>query len=197
MTITSASATALWLFAATTGALGLAPGANVAAAADLAAEKTTIAAPSVPAVLSVPAGHDVAARYDAAGFQVYECSASGAWTLHAPRASLWDLGTFDIGKHFGGVDAGLPAGPYWQSLGDGSRVHGGAAISAPAPRPGSIPWLRLTALDTSGSGVFSDVTYIQRVNTSGGTAPARTCDPDNHTLRPVPYTATYYFYELD
>lgn len=196
MTIRSASTALVLLSAAATGALAFAPDAH-AHAPDIAAEHTAVTAPTVPATLNVPEGHHVASRYDAAGFQVYECSAAGTWTLHAPRAALWNQDTSDLGKHFGGVDAGLPAGPYWQSLGDGSRVHGGAAISAPAPEPGSIPWLRLTALDTSGSGVFSDVTYIHRVATSGGVAPAGTCNPDRSRLRPVPYAATYFFYELD
>jgi hypothetical protein len=191
MTIRSASSAALLLTATAIGALALAPEGHAGAA------DSTIPAPSVPGTISVPEGHHVSSRYDAAGFQVYKCSAAGTWTLHAPRAALWNRDTLDLGKHFGGVDAGLPAGPYWESRGDGSRVHGGSAISAPAPQPGSIPWLRLTALDTAGSGVFSEVTYIHRVDTSGGVAPAGTCDPDRSKLRPVPYAATYFFYERD
>ena len=161
MTIRSARSAALLLTATAIGALALAPEGHAGAA------DSTIPAPSAPGTISVPEGHHVSSRYDAAGFQVYKCSAAGTWTLHAPRAALWNRDTLDLGKHFGG------------------------------PQPGSIPWLRLTALDTAGSGVFSEVTYIHRVDTSGGVAPAGSCDADRSNLRPVPYAATYFFYEHD
>jgi hypothetical protein len=170
-------------------ALTLAPTGQPASAA------SSISPPTVPAELAVPEGHHVVSRYAADGVQVYECTAAGAWTLHAPVARLSNQDTQDVGKHFGGVDAGLPAGPYWQSYRDRSRVHGGEALRAPAPDPNAIPWLRLTALDRSGSGVFSAITYIHRVDTTGGLAPAGSCDPG--AIRAVPYTANYYFYEGD
>lgn len=177
--------------AAVAGALALALGP----AANAASATSTITPPTVPAELAVPEGHSVVSRYEADGVQVYECTAAGAWVLHAPAARLSDRDTRDVGKHYGGVDAGLPPGPYWESFRDRSRVHGGEAIRAAAPDPTAIPWLRLTALDTSGSGVFSAVTYIHRVDTTGGAAPAGPCDAG--AVRAVPYTADYYFYERD
>jgi len=170
-------------------ALALAPAAAEASAT------VSITPPTVPAELTIPEGHHVVSRYAADGVQVYECTTAGAWTLHAPVARLNNSDTRDVGKHFGGVDAGLPAGPYWESYRDHSRVHGGEAIRAAAPDPNAIPWLRLTALDTSGSGAFGAVTFIHRVDTTGGLAPAGTCDPG--AVRAVPYTANYYFYERD
>ena len=38
--------------------------------------------------------------------------------------------------------------------------------------PNAIPWLRLHAVSTEGPGIFADTTFIQRVNTTGGKAPA-------------------------
>ena len=167
------------------GLIALAPAAAHATPA--------LTAPTVPAELAVPAGNHVTARYDAVGYQVYECGTAGAWTLHAPKARLSTRG--DVGVHFGGVDANLPAGPYWQSLRDGSRVHGGGAVSA--ANTGAIPLLRLTGLDSTGTGVFAGVTYIHRLNTVGGVAPTTSCDPADKAFKNVYYSATYYFYKKD
>jgi hypothetical protein len=169
-------------------------GGLIALAPAVAAASPALTAPTVPAELAVPAGNHVTSRYDAVGFQVYECGAAGAWTLHAPKARLSTRG--DIAVHFGGIDAGLPAGPYWQSLRDQSRVHGGGAVSA-ASRDGAIPLLRLTGLDSTGTGAFSGVTYIHRLNTVGGVAPTTPCDPADKSFKNVYYSATYYFYKKD
>jgi hypothetical protein len=148
--------------------------------------------PAAPAELAVPAGNQLTFVANAKGVQIYECApdASGAlaWKLHAPRAVLLDDAGNQVGIHFGGVDKGLPPGPYWQAS-DGSRVHGANPVSA--PNPGSIPLLRLEAADTSGTGVFSKVTFIQRLDTTGGAAPAGACQPGKTE---VPYTAKYDFY---
>jgi TRAP-type mannitol/chloroaromatic compound transport system substrate-binding protein len=45
-----------------------------------------------------------------------------------------------------------------------------------------------------GTGTFSDVTYVQRVGTAGGKAPAGGCDAAAPGTREVSYTAEYYFY---
>ncbi len=149
--------------------------------------------PNVPPQLAVPAGNQVTFAAPAKGVQIYACApdASGApaWTLHAPRAELLDDTGNQVGVHFGGVDKGLPAGPYWQAN-DGSRVHGANPVSV--ANPGSIALLRLEAADTSGAGIFSKVTFIQRLDTTGGVSPAgacRACDTQE-----VAYTAKYYFY---
>ncbi len=150
--------------------------------------------PTVPAALAVPEDHKLVVKAMARGVQVYECVADpqGAltWKLHAPRAELFDDDGTQIGVHFGGIDKNLPAGPYWESVSDASRVHGGSP--ATVPNPGSIALLRLTAADTSGNGVFSHVSFIQRLATRGGVAPEGACTAGKQTE--VPYTAAYYFY---
>jgi hypothetical protein len=151
------------------------------------------ARPKVAAELAVPEDHKLVLVAAARGVQIYECSpeASGAllWKLHAPRAELLDKDGAQIGIHYGGVDKGLPAGPYWESK-DGSRVHGGKPASV--PNPGSIPLLRLEAVDSSGQGVFSKVSYVHRLATTGGAAPIDNCIAGMRSE--VPYTAQYYFY---
>ncbi|HEX3759562.1 MAG TPA: DUF3455 domain-containing protein [Kofleriaceae bacterium] len=147
---------------------------------------------TIPPELAVAAGNQLVLAASAKGVQIYECApdASGtpAWKLHAPRATLFDAAGNQVAIHFGGVDKGLPPGPYWQAS-DGSRVHGANPVSVPSP--GSIPLLRLDAADTSGNGVFTRVTFIQRLDTSGGVAPAGACQSG---MTEVAYTAKYNFY---
>ena len=45
-------------------------------------------------------------------------------------------------------------------------------------------------------GMLKDVTYIQRVNTKGGVAPAEACNASiKGTKKTVPYAADYVFYK--
>jgi hypothetical protein len=60
------------------------------------------------------------------------------------------------------------------------------------PNPGSIALLRLDAADTSGAGIFSKVTFIQRLDTTGGVSPTGACKTGD--TQEVAYTAKYYFY---
>src|SRR5436190_16496992 len=117
----------------------------------------------VPAKLGVDG--PVVARVHATGVQVYtaEVGKDGvlAWALTAPDA------TFDgdcKGKHY--------KGPIWECSSDGSKVEGHRLDDAPAPVPDAIPWLLLEAKSHSGTGRFSEVTFIQRLNTAGRKAPA-------------------------
>ena len=72
--------------------------------------------------------------------------------------------------------------------------------SRPSPStPKSIPWLLLSAKSTT-AGKFGDhltkTTFIQRINTRGGLAPAAsTCTAATAgTQKEVPYTADYFFW---
>src|SRR5262249_45935763 len=125
--------------------------------------------PETPANITVADGNNLVHFYHAEGFQVYQCTADAtgatSWTFRAPRADLFDANGALVIKHFGGIEANLPPGVYWQSVLDGSRVHGGNAVTA--PNPGNIPLVRLEALDTAGTGILSRVSFIQRLNTVG------------------------------
>jgi hypothetical protein len=147
---------------------------------------------TVPSTIEVPAGHVLLFTYHAKGVQTYECK-NGQWAFRAPKAALLDTDNRRLaGIHYGGIDRGMTAGPWWESLHDGSRIRGGNAVSAPSPNPNSIPLLRLEVLEREGAGVFSPVKYIQRLNTMGGVGPTGACSVGEQ--RWVPYTTDYYFY---
>jgi hypothetical protein len=145
----------------------------------------------IPASLQPPAGEKRLLKTHATGWQIYTCGAGAdgkaQWTLKAPDADLHDKKGAVVGHHF--------AGPSWKYK-DGSEVKGKAVAHTDAPDGKSIPWLLVTAVDHSGTGLFTRVNSIQRLHTAGGLAPAPTqCDPS----KPSPearssYTADYYFY---
>lgn len=172
---------------------GAAPAPSPPGGAGGAASSAALTPPAAPAELAVPEGNALTFAAAAKGVQIYECTADAsgapAWKLHAPRADLLDDSGQVAASHFGGVDKGLPPGPYWEAK-DGSRVHAGKPVSV--PNPSSIPLLRLEATDTSGTGIFAKVAFIQRLDTTGGAAPEGACEAGKQTE--VAYTARYYFY---
>lgn len=147
--------------------------------------------PTVPANLRVPAGNVLYLVGHARGYQVYTCQAQAsgfAWVLREPWAGLVDDAGNYIALHY--------AGPTWRAP-DGSAVVGARIASAPAPSASAIPWLLLQATSTSGppGGAFTSTTFIQRINTTGGVAPASGCDGTHvGVTAAVFYTADYYFY---
>ena len=134
--------------------------------------------------LEVPAGNSVIFHVYAVGVQIYQWNGT-TWVFVAPSATLYaDPGHHGkVGIHY--------AGPTWQSK-SGSKVVG-KRVAACTPDSSAIPWLLLEAVSTQGPGVFHAVTYVQRVNTVGGKAPADQGTTLNQEAR-VPYTAEYYFY---
>jgi hypothetical protein len=160
--------------------------------APLSVAASTGAPPMVPEVIAVPPGSVLLFHSHAKGVQTYECL-NGQWAFHAPRALLFSPQSHrPTAIHYGGIDRGLTPGPWWESLLDASRIRAGNAVSAPSSNANSIPLLRLEVLERQGSGVFSPVSYIQRLNTLGGVGPTGACSAG--ARRWVPYTADYYFY---
>jgi hypothetical protein len=145
---------------------------------------------TVPAALNPPADATLAAALPAHGVQIYTCAvpaAGGApvWTLKAPHAVL-GKGHDVQAIHF--------AGPSWQAT-DGSLVTGTKVAAAPAPSATDIPWLLLQAATHAGAGVFANVTWIQRLDTETGVAPAAGCDAAHVGSEVLaPYAADYFFY---
>jgi hypothetical protein len=139
----------------------------------------------IPAALAVPAGNSLTAAFAAQGVQVYQCTA-GAWTFVEPAASLIGQATkshrIQTAVHF--------RGPSWESTNDGSLVTATAVANSPVA--GSIPELLLKSATNRGTGLFGKVSYIQRLSTTGGAAPAGSCT-DGQTTG-VTYTAKYRFY---
>jgi hypothetical protein len=132
--------------------------------------------------LEVPEGHRLAARAYAEGVQVYRWNGT-SWSFVGPEAVLFDQDGNVVGIHYGG--------PTWESN-SGSKVVA-AVVERATPDPDAIPWLLLKAVDTEGPGIFKRVSYIQRVNTTGGLAPSEPGAFVGEVAR-VPYTADYYFY---
>ena len=135
------------------------------------------------------AGNKLDSHVYAKGVQVYQWNAStNFWDFVGPRADLFAEESYhgEIGTHF--------TGPRWQSKG-GSRVKAeGIEGKTCTPDPTAIAWLLLRATETTAFGMFRDVTFIQRVNTTGGLRP--TVPGTLHgEIKEVEYTAEYYFYK--
>lgn len=153
---------------------------------------SSAAQPTVPDAIAVPAPAVLLFERQATGMQTYQCQ-NGQWALRAPIASLFDPHLEQLtGSHYGGINRGLPPGPWWESLLDGSRIRAGNPQSAPSPNPNSIPLLRLEVVERHGTGELTPVSYIQRLNTHGGVGPTGACATGAQHW--VLYTADYYFY---
>ncbi|WP_405951207.1 DUF3455 domain-containing protein [Streptomyces prunicolor] len=142
---------------------------------------------TVPDALKVPDGNKLTGVFSAAGVQTYTCTNS-AWTLLEPAATLWakkDPAKRSVALH--------SRGPVWVSTVDGSAVNGSAIASS--PKTGAIPELLVKATATRGTGTFADVSYVQRLATSGGVAPTTACTGTSTDQVSVQYTATYAFYK--
>ena len=142
------------------------------------------ASAQVPPAIAAP-GENVVVTLHAEGAQVYECKpgADGklAWAFREPIATLV-LDGKTVGRHY--------AGPNWEHV-DGSAVVGKVAANAPGKSASDIPWLKLEVTAQRGSGTFSGVTTVQRINTAGGVH-AGACDKAG-ALHSAPYAADYVF----
>ena len=173
--------------------------------APLSAASAQVVPPAVPGTLEVPSGQPflIAA---AEGTQNYVCLLTQGgfeWTFLGPQATLF-VPPQQVMTHF--LSANPVDGaqrPTWQHSLDTSRVWGRVRASSSDPAyvaPGAVPWLLLDAASTSvgpaGGGTLAQTTFIQRVNTSGGVAPAAGCRHagDVGAMALVPYTTEYYFY---
>ncbi len=167
--------------------------------------------PKVPANLEVPAGNTAFLVGHATGTQNYVCLPSGtgfAYVLFTPEATLFDEHGRQIITHF------FSPNPFengtiratWQDS-DTSTVWGKVKPGDSASHldfpdvvaDGAIAWLKVTAVGAKdgprGGDKLSDTTFIQRLNTSGGVAPAdctKLADVGKEAF--VPYTADYFFY---
>jgi hypothetical protein len=146
----------------------------------------------IPANLVPPKDSAQIFELGARGVQIYACEVDPndatkfVWTFKAPEAELFNASGETVGRHF--------AGPTWQGH-DGSVVVGQVIERAASPDEGAIPWLMLGAKQHAGSGVFSTITYILRLDTVGGVAPTDGCDADHAGAETrQPYEATYALY---
>lgn len=147
--------------------------------------------PELPAgcgSITAPEGNKLAFHVYAKGAQVYRFNGA-AWDFVAPVATLYAEEGYhgEVGTHF--------VGPHWESK-SGSKVKAARVPDTGcAPDSTAIAWLLLKKTETSGNGIFTKVTYIQRTNTTGGLPPS---EPGAlNEIREVPYTAEYYFYRAE
>jgi hypothetical protein len=144
---------------------------------------------SIPDEIKVPASYKAVLTAHAEGDQIYQCSVNKdqyAWQILAPDAKLFDeMGTI-VGNH--------TAGPLWEYK-EGSRVVGKVVKKIDIAPGSAISWLLVEVVSHQGNGLFSNVGFINRINTRGGLAPKSRCDA-NHLGREqrVAYTADYVFY---
>jgi uncharacterized protein DUF3455 len=142
----------------------------------------------VPAAIAVPDGNKLDSIFKAKGVQIYGCT-DAKWALIEPAATLSGITLKPIKK----VGAIHFRGPSWQSDSDGTLVEGMSPVSAPSATPNSIAQLLVTAKSTRGEGTFGGVTFIQRLATVGGVAPATACTAGQTVS--VRYTAVYRFFK--
>ena len=168
--------------------------------------------PPLPAAIQVPAGNKLFLVGHAVGTQNYVCLPLGdgvKFTLFTPQATLFSDGKQEqVTTHYfspnPAQDNAIRA--TWQHSRDTStvwaEVQDNHSSTDPAfVAPGAIPWLLLTVVGfkdgPTGGDLLSGTKFIQRLNTSGGVAPATGCssptDVGNKAF--VPYTADYYFYK--
>ena len=174
------------------GANNNSPAAHIAASEKL----------EIPAAIDLPAnlpnGNTRVATFYAEGVQKYKAQEKAGsnpvtyqWVFVAPQADLYDLTNAKIGTH--------SAGPTWQ-LSVNDSIYGqqySPPKTAPSPDAGSIDWLLLMPkTGKTPTGIFAEVSYIQRIATKGGKAPATPPTSANETVE-VKYKAVYRFSKIN
>jgi len=133
--------------------------------------------------LAAPAGSTLVFHVYARGVQIYRWTGT-SWQLYGPDAVLSSdaEGNSTVGTH--------SPGPTWETSSGSKAV--GTILDRCTVDPNAVQWLSLSA-KSSGAGVLSGVTFVQRVNTVGGKAPATGGTIIGEELS-VPYSAEYFFY---
>jgi len=173
-----------------------------------------ITPPTVPGDIEVPPGNKAFRVGHGVGTQNYICLPSGtgfAFALFTPGATLFNpRDRQQIITHyfspnnnpFDPADKGVIR-VTWEDSRDSSIVWGKVVQSSTDANfvaAGAIPWLKVIAVGAqdgpTGGDRLSGTTFIQRLNTVGGSAPSTGCAAlkDVGTKAFVPYTADYFFY---
>ncbi|MGB7846318.1 MAG: DUF3455 domain-containing protein [Candidatus Acidiferrum sp.] len=185
--------------------------------------------PTTPTAITPPAGNVLFLAGHGVGSQGYVCLPQGtgvSWTVNGARPEATLFATFfgepaQIITHFLSHDDD-PNAPKpvafgnatWQSSFDSSKVWAVASpqTTIPAgsdpscPNAGSIGCLLLQSIGTqegpTGGKILTKTTFIQRLNTRGGSAPSNPAtgclvsgDVGHQIL--VPYSADYFFFRND
>jgi hypothetical protein len=185
-----------------------------------------LSSPATPVDITPQEGNSAFLAGHGVGTQGYVCLPSGSgasWTVNnaRPEATLFTNvfgAAVEIITHFlSPVENPNDVGPKpprfgdvtWQSSFDSSRVWAQktnfirAGTDASCPNAGAIDCLLLQTIGSkrgpTGGQILTKTTFIQRLNTKGGSAPALGCsvfaDVGKQTL--VPYSADYFFFRAD
>ena len=173
--------------------------------------------PHVPQNLRVPTGHTLHFYAQATGTQNYVCvpGPNGpTWKFLGPQATIQvALPSIDgkarqqIATHYLSAnpsEQGTPR-PTWQHSFDTSTIWAKAIETSNHPgfvASGAIPWLLLEVVGNQGGPMSGSalvpITYIQRLNTSGGVSPGSGCDATAYgSVSLVPYSTDYFFYRSE
>lgn len=140
---------------------------------------------ALPEAVRVPPGQKLMMTTTGVGEITYECRESK--DMAGEHEWSFEL----VGKYY--------AGPTWESV-DGSRITGKQVAIASAS-PGSLPLQLVKAQPAIGAGAMTGASYVQRLNTQGGVAPATGCDATGKgkgkgKRQVVAYEADYVFYGM-
>ena len=184
-----------------------------------AAQKIT--SPTTPEAITPPPGNTAFLVGHALGTQGYTCLPTGtggtSWTINPARPEATLFASFfgqlvQIITHFTSINANpndnatkpvpLSGNATWQSSFDTSKVWAKATGVTPAgsdascPNAGAIPCLLLQSIGNqegpTGGKLLAKATFVQRLNTKGGSAPTTACSVGQTQL--VPYSADYVFF---
>jgi hypothetical protein len=170
-----------------------------------------ITPPNVPDKIKPEEGSKLFLVGHAFGTQNYICLPSGAgfkYVLFTPEATLFEHRAKQVTTHFfsPNPEEGGTVRATWQHSRDTSSFWGKAIDSIDhTSNPelvaaGAIPWVLLAkagvAEGPGGGDTLTKTTFVQRLNTSGGVAPATGCaslaDVGKQAFQP--YEADYFFY---
>jgi hypothetical protein len=182
----------------------------------------TVKPPTTPDTIAPPQGAVAFLVGHAVGSQGYIClpdatTGGTSWTINQarPEATLFaDVfgRPVQIITHFASINENprdnvpkpVPLGgnATWQAF-DTSKVWAAATghidagtDEASCPNAGAIPCLLLRSVGNqqgpTGGRLLANVSFVQRLNTKGGSAPITACSVGQTQL--VPYTADYFFY---
>ncbi len=156
----------------------------------------------IPAEVDLPAnlpnGNSRVATYYAEGVQKYRAQVKAGsspltyeWVFVAPKADLYDLTNKKIGTH--------GAGPFWElsrpqsGINDSIFAQQFSPAKTVSPDANSIAWLQLMPkTGKTATGIFANVSYIQRIATKAGKAPLASPQSLSDTAD-IFYTAIYRF----
>jgi hypothetical protein len=137
--------------------------------------------------IKVPNDQQPVLRFAARGVQVFRCESRNGvhgWWFRLPEAELVDVRGAVVARH--GADFSFEHV-------DGSRLLGKVLASDAAPRDSDLRWLLLSTR-SFGQGAFTGITYVQRVNTTGGIPPDNCAPKQLNQLLRIDFTAEFVFY---